>query len=121
MKKTSGVALESLGESYLPENDEGTVNKILKHENHPSVSKIIYNQNETLKFDFPTANVEDINKRIKSLKIGRNVIDSHLTNIINRDIKQSKFSEDAKTVLVRPLKNDGDKIQNYRPVSIKGL
>ena len=122
MKKTSGVALESLGESYLPENDEGTVSNILKHyENYPSVSKIIYNQNETLKFDFPTANVEDINKRIKSLKIGRNVIDSHLTNIINRDIKQSKFSEDAKTVLVRPLKNDGDKIENYRPVSIKGL
>ena len=104
VEKTSGVALGSLGESYLRENDEGTVNKILKHENHPSVSKIIYNQNETLKFDFPTANVEDIDKRIKSLKIARNVIDSHLTNIINRDIKRSKFSEDAKTVLVRPLK-----------------
>ena len=41
VEKTSGVALESLGESYLPENDEGTVKKILKHENHPSVSKII--------------------------------------------------------------------------------
>ena len=69
---------------------------------------------------FSTAKVEEINKRIKPLnpreatgpdgipvkilKIARNVIDSHLTNIINRDIKQSKFSEDAKTVLVRPLK-----------------
>ena len=60
------------------------------------------NQNETLNFDFPTAEVEDINKIIKFLnprkatrpdgipvkilKIARNVIDSHLTNIINRDI-----------------------------------
>ena len=41
-------------------------------------------------------------------------------NIINRAIKVNHFSEDAKTALVRPLhkKNDRDKIQNYRPVSI---
>ena len=57
---------------------------------------------------------------VKILKITRNVIDSHLANIINRDIKENKFSEDAKTALVRPLykNNDRDKIQNYRPVSI---
>ena len=50
----------------------------------------------------------------------RNVIDSHLTNIINRDKKENKFSEDAKSVFVRPLyrKKNRDKIQNYRPVSI---
>ena len=100
----------------------------------PSVSKI--NQNETLNFDFLTAKVVDVNKIIKSLnprkttvpdgisvkifKFARNVIDSHLTNIINRNMKGNKFSEDAKTDLVRPLykKNDRDKIQNYRPVSI---
>ena len=57
---------------------------------------------------------------VKILKITRNFIDSHLTNILNRDIKENKFSEDAKTALVRLLskKNDRDKIQNYRPVSI---
>ena len=100
------------------------------------VFQIKCNQNETLNFDFPTAKVEDINKIIKSLnprkatgpdgipvkilKIARNVIDSHLTNIINRDIKENKFSEDAKTALVRPLykNNDWDKIENYSPVSI---
>ena len=88
------------------------------------------------KFWLSAAKVEDINKIIKSLnprkatgpdgipakvlKIARNVINSHLTNIINRDIKENKFSEDAKTALVRPLykKNDRDKIQNYRPVSL---
>ena len=57
---------------------------------------------------------------VKILKIARNFIDSHLTNILNRDIKENKFSEDAKTALVRPSskKNDRDKIQNYKPVSI---
>ena len=67
VEKTSGIAPESLGDSSLSENDEKTVSKILKHENHPSVSKIKRNQNETLNFDFPTAEVEDINKIIKSL------------------------------------------------------
>ena len=45
---------------------------------------------------------------VKILKIARNVIDSHLTNIINKDKKENKISEDAKAVLVRPLykKND---------------
>ena len=43
VEKTSGIATEGLGDSFLPENDEETVNKILKHyENHPSVSKIKY-------------------------------------------------------------------------------
>ena len=136
VQKTSGFASESLGDSSLPENDEETVNKFLKHENNPSASKIKCNQNEALYFDFPTSKPEDINKIIKSLnprkvtgpdgvpvkilKITRNFIDSHLTNILNRDIKENKFSEDAKTALVRLLskKNDRDKIQNYRPVSI---
>ena len=38
VEKISGIAPESLRDSSLPENDEETVNKILKHyENHPSV------------------------------------------------------------------------------------
>ena len=51
---------------------------------------------------------------IPFLKIARNVIDLHLTNIINRDIKENKFSENAKTALVRQIykKNDRIKIQN---------
>ena len=79
--------------------------------------------------------MEDINKIIKSLnpskvtgsdsvpvkilKIARHVIDSQLTNILNKDIKENKFSEDAKTALVRSLskKNNRDKIQNYIPVN----
>ena len=135
-EKTSGIALESLGDSFLPENGEETVNKTLKHENPTSISKIKCNQNETLNFDFQTEKVEDISQIIKSLNPGkatgpdgipvkilksaRNVIDSHLTNIINRNIKENKFSEDAKIAIVRPLykKNNQHKTQNYRPVSI---
>ena len=101
----------------MPENDEEIVKK-LKHENHPSVSKIKWNQNGTLNFDLPTAKVENINKIIKSLNprtttgpgyiplkiliIARNGIDSHLTHVINRDIKESNFSKDVKIALVRP-------------------
>ena len=52
----------------MPENDEETVSEFLKnYENHPSVSEIKCNQNETLNFDFPTSIFEDINKIIKSL------------------------------------------------------
>ena len=43
------------------------LNILSKHENHPSVSKIKRNQNDTLNFEFLTAKVEDINKTIKRL------------------------------------------------------
>ena len=49
-----------------------------------------------------------------------NIIDSHLTNIVNSDLLQDSFSEDAKTASVRPLFKikERDKIENYRLVSI---
>ena len=121
----------------IPENDEETVNKIL---NIRKITRVFQKLNvikmKLLSFDFPTAKVEDINKinkflnlrkatgsdgiPVKILKIVRNVTDLHLTYIIIRDIKESKFLEDAKTPLARPLykKNDRDKVQNHRPVSI---
>ena len=108
VEKKSGILPESLGNSSLPENHEETVNENLKHFGiHSSVSRIKSNQNETLNFDFLTAKVGDINKIIKSLnlrkatgsdgipvkilKIARNVIDSHLTNIINGDKKRKQI------------------------------
>ena len=56
----------------------------------------------------------------KIIKTAANVIDSHLVYIINKDLKENKFSENAKTPLVRPIykKDDMDKIKNYRPVSL---
>ena len=48
------------------------------------------------------------------------MIDSHLTNIINHDLDENSFSEGAKIATVCPIckKNDRDKVENYRPVSI---
>ena len=49
-----------------------------------------------------------------------NVIDSHLANIINNDITKNVFFEKAKVACVKPIfkKNERQKNENYRPVSI---
>ena len=50
-----------------------------------------------------------------------NVIDSHLTNIINSDLKRNVFSDLAKIASIRPVfkrKREGTEIKNYRAVSI---
>ena len=53
------------------------------------------------------------------IKAATNCIDSHLAHIINKDLKENKFSENAKTALVRPIyKKDSSKIKNSRPVSL---
>lgn len=39
---------------------------------------------------------------------------------MNKNLKESKYSESAKTVILRPTykKEDGDKIKSYRHISI---
>ena len=87
-------------------------------------------------FNFSEATTEGINKIIKSLnpnkatgpdnillkiiKTAANVNDSHLVYITNKDLKKNKFSENAKTALIRPIykKDHRYKIKNYRPVSL---
>ena len=99
-----------------------------KYENHPS----FINQNLAKRFyeiDFSTIN--QVNKIIKKstgpdnihpkiIKLSANAIDSHLTNIINSDIEENSFSESTKIASVRPIfkKNEREKVENYRPVSI---
>ena len=103
---------------------------------HPNIIKMKEIVKEKPIFDFPESTAEDINKIIKSLnpnkatgpdhiplkiiKTAANVIDSHLAHIINKDLKENKFSENFKTALVGPIyKKDGrGKIKNYRPVSL---
>ena len=48
------------------------------------------------------------------------VIDFHLANIVNNDITKNVFSKKAKVASVRPIfkKNEREKIENYRSVSI---
>ena len=71
------------------------------------------------KFDLPYATKSDINKAIKPLNISKakepsgisakfaktsaDVIDCHLTNIINNDISLKKYSKHAKIATVRPI------------------
>ena len=40
---------------------------------------------------------------LKIIKTAANVTDSHLAYIINKDLKENKFSENTKTALVRPI------------------
>ena len=106
------------------------------HPNHPSIIKIKEIVNKKHIFDFPEATTEDMNKIIKLLnsnkatgpdriplkriKSAANVTDFHLAHVINKDLKENKFSENTKTALVRPIykKDDRGKIKNYRPVSL---
>ena len=59
--------------------------------------------------------------RPKTVKMRANIIDSHLTNIINGDLKRNAFSDSAKVASIRPIfkgKGERPEIKNYRPVSI---
>ena len=137
VEKSSGLAPKSIGNSSDPDQDQYTVQKIIKlYQNHPSIKKIKENFKNTITFDFPKPTVKDISCIIKSLdpkkatgpdgipikviKYASNVIDSHLCNIIIKDLELNKYSEELKTALVRPIfkKNEREKIENYRPVSI---
>ena len=78
---------------------------------HPNIIKMKEIVKEKPIFDFPESTAEDINKIIKSLnpnkatgpdhiplkiiKTAANVIDSHLAHIINKDLKENKFSENV--------------------------
>ena len=59
----------------------------------------------------------------KFIRIFTNVIDSHLINIIHKDIDQNNYSENAKTANVKPVfkKDDRTKIKNYTPVSLLNI
>ena len=48
------------------------------------------------------------------------MIDSHLMNIMNNDLSNNSFSNEAKVSTVRPIykKKSRDKIENFRPISI---
>ena len=48
-------------------------------------------------FDFLYVTAEEVNK------ITKDIIDLHFTNIINKDIDNNRFSENAKIASVRPI------------------
>ena len=134
---SSGLAPTFLGNPSNPDLDSETVSDIIEtYKYHPSITQIKENFRFTETFDLPKATVADINSIIlninpkkasgpdkiplKIIKSCANTIDSHITNIINQDIERNRYSEEAKSALVRPIykKDDRSKIKNYRPISL---
>ena len=120
-----------------PKLDEKTIREIIEnYRNHPSIIKIKEIVKEKPIFDFPEATTGDKNKIIKPLNPNKatgpdhipfkiintaaNVIDSHLAHIINKDLKENKSSENARTALAKPIykKDDRGKIEDYKLVSL---
>ena len=46
------------------------------------------------------------------IKAATNCIDSHLAHIINKDLKENKFSENTKTALLRSIYKKDDRGKN---------
>ena len=138
VENTSGAPPVIQGNPNNPDEDNTTVKNIIKqYENHNNIINIKNHiDSPVIRFDIPTAKIEDINKIIKNInlkkatgpdkippkivKLSANIIDSHLMNIIDNDLSNNSFSNEAKVAAVRPIykKKSHDKIENYRPVSI---
>ena len=57
----------------------------------------------------------------KIVKMPANIIYSHLTTVINSDLKRNAFYDSAKVASIRPIfkgKGERTEIKTYRPVSI---
>ena len=122
VETTCGQPPQALG------NPKGQAN----YKHHPSINQI----RKKCSYSFPEAKKEEINILIKRLnpkkatgpdgiplkiiKLSADVIDKHLTNIINTDLECSCFSENAKIASVKPIykKESRSDKNNYRPVSI---
>ena len=92
---------------------------IKQYENHSSIINIKNHiDSPATRSDIPTAKIEDINNIIKNInpkkatgpdKIPPKIvrlsvnIDSHLMNIINNDLSNNSFSNEAKVATVRPI------------------
>ena len=105
-----------------------------KYLRHPSILKIKNNFVSSITFEFPKAEVADINALLKQtdlekptgpdiisqklVKMFANVIDKHLCNIIIMDIENYDVSNNTKVTIVRPVYNKESRelFENYRPV-----
>ena len=113
------------------------VEKIIDtYRNHPSIIAIKSSVTQNIKFNLPHAITQDINKIINSfssdkttgpdvipvnfITLSANIIDSHLEDIINKNINLSCYSGNAKIEGFRPIfkKDERTKVKNYRPVSL---
>ena len=111
-----------------------------KYKNHPSIKAIQNTFPVKKEFKVEDAKVEQVNKILRNInsrkakgtdkippkivKVSANIIDSHLTNIINSNLKKNAFSDSVKVASIRAIfkgfKGKGERtgIKNYRPFSI---
>ena len=139
VEKSTGTAPKTVATPRFESQafDRSNVSKIVKkYESHPSIVKIKehFTNNET--FSLPLATRGKINTIINKLdtskatgpdlippklvKLSADILDTEITKVINYDIHNLAFSENAKTAHVTPLfkkKDRTDKV-NYRPVSV---
>ena len=97
VEKTSGIVSKNIGKRFNPKIDEKTIHEIIEnYRNHSSIIKR--------------------KELVKEKPIFKRIFKAYF---INKDLKENKFSENAKTALVRPIyKKDSSKIKNSRPVSL---
>ena len=87
---------------------------ISKYKNHPSINQIKKSWIPKSVW-IPKRWQDQIQYALKTIKLSGDIIDKHLTNIINTDLDCSCFSENAKTASVKPIykrENRSDK-NNY--------
>ena len=134
VEKTSGVTSENyvLDTNNTQEIIEGIIRK---YDRHPSILKVKNNFVSSITFEFPKAEVADINALVKQtdpkkatgpdtippklVKMSANVVGKHLCNIINMDII-TYIPDSTKVATVRPTykKKSGNELVHFRPVSL---
>ena len=135
VEKTSGKPVENSFENY-DDNFEAVLKIIKNYEKHQSILEIRKNLKLTETFKIPKAEVSNIKKLLKNInikkaagpdtilpnlvKLSANIADSHLCNIINKDLESNSFSDEAKIASARPIykKKFRHQVQKYKPVSI---
>ena len=115
-----GQLPQALGNPKDQANDLASFDAIISnYKNHPNINQIRKKCSNPKIYSFPEAKKEEINILIKRLnpkkatgpdgiplkiiKLSADVIDKHLTNIINTDLECSSFSENAKIASVKPI------------------
>ena len=138
VETTMGSPPTSLGDPSDPNMD--TVRSIIdKFADHPIIVKIRDNKPSIGSFSLPLATEEEINNILKNIdtskscgpdkipprlvKIAADILDGPLVDIINDNVSNNRFSENAKNANVPPIfkKDDRSSKLNYRPVSLLNI
>ena len=117
-KITSSNSLIKLENNLDYINDSLITKQIIeKYKNHPSIKAIEDTSPAKNEFKIEEMKAEQVNKRLRNsrkatgpnkvppkvVKMSANIVDSHLINITNSDLKRNAFSDVAKVASIRPI------------------